>query len=122
MPHPGGRSRDAHGGVALALDEPAQGRGVYQAAVEAVEGVEDARGAAPTGARAGLGDQRLGDADQHIADQLLAGSEPAVDRRAAEPDVAGDRLDIERPRPRVPGLHAGIHPGGPSASLAARAC
>ena len=74
--------------VALLLDELAQRRSVGEAAVEAVERLEQRRPAAPARACARGVDQRIGGGGQHLADQPLARSEPAVDGRAPEAELA----------------------------------
>src|SRR5438477_401728 len=81
-------------GLALALDEPPQRRARGDAAVEAVERVKQCLGALAARAAACFREHRFGRPDDHLAYQLLARAEPAVDGRAAEPQLGGDRLHV----------------------------
>ena len=87
---------DPQCGVALLLDELAQRGRVGQAAVEAVERVEQrlARPRPRAPERRGI-DQRVRRGGQHLADQLLARPEPAVDGGAPEAELGGDGLDVD---------------------------
>src|SRR5436190_3390800 len=87
--------------LALRLDELAEGRSVGELAVEAIECLEESRAALA----AGLGARRFQDGrggeNNHLTDQGFTGSEPAVDRRAAEPELAGDGPDVDAPPAEV---------------------
>src|SRR2546426_661362 len=82
---PGGRPRPRAGGPA----------------VEAIEGVQRRRPASPLRARARLHEQRLGGLEEHLAEQPLPRAEPAIDRRAPEAELGGDRLDVDTPTAEV---------------------
>ena len=84
----------------LLLEELAQRRGLGQAAVHAVEGVEQRRGASPARLGAGGVEQRVAGPDEDLADQALARAEPAVDRCCARvPSSAAIACtSIRRPR------------------------
>src|SRR5215207_1034645 len=92
---PGSGGDQPQGGVALLLDEGAQRGGIREGTVEAVEGFEQPGPALTLEPGPGLGQHRLGGADDDLADQLVAGAEPAVHRRPADADLRRDRLDID---------------------------
>src|SRR5262249_10565705 len=91
--------------LALLLDELPQRPSADEAAVEPVEGVEKRLAALTPCARARLVYQWLGRAEDNLADQALARSEPAIDRRPAEAELGSDRLNVD-PAPAQVTLHA----------------
>src|SRR3954470_17649086 len=78
----------------LELDEGAQRGRRNQIAVEAIEGVEQRAAPAPTSLAARGVQQRVRSADEDLAEQSLPATEPAIQRRPAESELRGDRLQV----------------------------
>ena len=113
------RGDDSKRCLALGLDELAQRGSVGKGAVEAVEGVEQRRATAPASAGPRGGEDGLRREDDHLADQGLAGAEPAVHGGAPEAQLRGDRLNVDPAPAQIP-MERGVEHllarrrGGPS--------
>ena len=121
---PGARGDQPQGGVPLLLDEGAEGGRVRERAVEAVEGVQQAGAALSLEPGSGLDQHGLGRPSDHLADQVVARPEPAIDRGPADPDVGRDRLDVD-PLPAQVAVEARLDDvlaggGGRTAALSRR--
>ena len=69
--------------------------GGREPAVDAVESVEERDAAPPDGVRPGVREQRLCGERDRLADEPFPRAEPAVDRRAPEPELGSDRLYVD---------------------------
>ena len=79
----------------LGDEQRTQALGGGELAVERVEAVEQRLRAAPADAPAQHGEALLPDFGHHLAEQQLAGPEPAVHRRPREAELARDRLHVD---------------------------
>ena len=86
----------------LLFDELPQGGRIGEAAVEAVERVEQHSAATAARVRAGLVEERVRGQDQNLADQILARAQPAIDGRAGEAELHRDRPDVYPPAAKEP--------------------
>jgi hypothetical protein len=89
------RREQAHSPVALLLQEPADRGGPDEGAVDAVEHREQSRGAATAHLAPFPVDDLLELVRDHLAQQGFSRPEPAVDRRATQPELARDDGEVD---------------------------
>ncbi len=88
--------------VPLQLEEAAQRRRGLERAVDAIERVEERAAARSLRRGARLVEERLGRPCDGLSDEPLPRPEPAVDRRAPEPELGRDRPDVDPLPVQVP--------------------
>src|SRR4051794_38860898 len=92
---------DPQRGLALLLEERAQGRRVREFTVEAVEDLEQPFGSTPLRGGFDPGEDVLGGERDDGPHQVLTRAEPAVDRRAADAELSSDRADVDAPPAQI---------------------
>ena len=102
----------------LVLREPPQRFGVLELAREASRHLDDAVDTGRVALRQRQVDDVAAERGQHVADEVVATADGAVERRAADGELAGEDVHVERapvqevPRAAVHGRRMGEDPHG----------
>jgi len=91
----GARSEQPHRASRLLLEEPAQRRRLSEATVRAVEHIEQPGRPAAPDLRSLAGNQQLELVRDDLTDERFTRAKPAVDGRAAEPQLPSDNRQID---------------------------
>jgi hypothetical protein len=95
LDHAGARGQQTHRPVSLLLEKAAHGRGASERLVDAIEHGEEAGGPATANPAPFPVDEPLELVGDDRSEQGLARTEPAVDRRAAQTELARDHGQID---------------------------